>query len=264
MRSDIVLLTDFGLADTYVGVMRGVILTINPQVHIVDLCHSIQPQDAFEGALTLKCAYTYFPKRSIFVCVVDPEVGSKRKPILVATKDYFFVAPDNGILTPIIDREKSCQIFEITNDRYFIKPVSHTFHGRDIFSPVAAYLSKGLLPSRFGPRLKSIKRLELPIPVVNRKNRKIVGQVMHIDHFGNLITNIEERDLKGFSDRFHLNIKNSVIRGLCHSYVEVKRGSVLSIIGSAGYLEISVNQGSAAKKLNVKKGERVEISSEIG
>ncbi len=264
MPSNIVLLTDFGLNDNYVGVMKGVILAIQPHAHIVDLSHSIKPHDVLEGALTLKTAYTYFPKYSIFVCVVDPGVGSKRKPILVATKDYLFLAPDNGVLTPIIDQERTYKIFEIKNDRYLIKPVSHTFHGRDIFSPVAAYLSKGLLPSRFGPRLKSIKRLELPIPVVNRKNRKIVGQVMHIDHFGNLITNIEERDLKGFSDRFHLNIKNSVIRGLCHSYVEVKRGSVLSIIGSAGYLEISVNQGSAAKKLNVKKGERVEISSEIG
>jgi len=256
-RPTIALLTDFGLQDNYVGIMNGVILNINPDVQIVDITHEIPAQDILQGALALKSAYSYFPHGTIFVGVVDPGVGSKRKPILVVTKQYYFLGPDNGLLSPIIEEEKSVKIFSITSEKYFLKPVSNTFHGRDIFAPVAAHLSKGLAPARFGKVQKDFVRLKIPRPTV--QDRHIIGEVIAIDRFGNLITNIEEKLFNGFKGKFQVKIKNVLIKGLSPSYFSVKAGEPLVVIGSKGYLEISVNQGSAKECLKAGLGDKVNI-----
>jgi S-adenosyl-L-methionine hydrolase (adenosine-forming) len=256
----IALLTDFGLNDHYAGTMKGVILSIQANVQVVDLCHHIKPQDIVHGALVLKSAYRFFPKKTIFVAVVDPGVGSARGKIILKTKDYVFVAPDNGILSLVAEIEKQTRFYEITNDRYFLKPASDTFHGRDIFAPVAAYLTKGLSPLTFGNKIQNIVRLKWPNPLIDRKHKRISGEVVHIDRFGNLVTNISEKDLKRFRGRFSIHIKNKSISQLSHSYAEAKKGQLLGIIGSMGFLEIAANGRSAGRRLKVLKGERVKIN----
>lgn len=259
MKKTIALLTDFGLNDNYVGIMKGVILKINPRVQLVDICHSIKPQCVVQGALTLKSSYRYFPKKTIFLCVVDPGVGSKREAIIVKTKDYVFVAPDNGILSLALDTQASREIYAITNVQYFVKPVSNTFHGRDIFAPVAAYIASGIPLHKFGKMRKDLKRLSLPEPIIERKKRYIVGEIIDIDHFGNCITNIEEKHLAAFKGNPRITCKGKTISHVPSSYAQVKKGQSLGIIGSKGYLEISVNMGSAAKKFNARNGNRIEV-----
>lgn len=255
-KRTIALLTDFGLDDNYVGIMKGVILKINPDVHLVDITHSIDPQNIFQGALTLKTAYSYFPSKTIFVAVVDPGVGSSRQPILVKTKDHFFIGPDNGLLSLALKGQKSKEIYTITNDQYFLKPVSQTFHGRDIFAPVAAYLSKAMPSSKFGRKQHRMINLSWQSPRIDQKNKSIIGKIIDIDRFGNLTTNVEQNHLKG---TISVKIKNNVIQELSSSYAKVSKGNLLVIFGSKGYLEIAVNQGSAEKKLKAKIGDSIKI-----
>lgn len=256
----IALLTDFGHNDAYVGIMKGVILGINPGVRMVDLTHGIRHQDVAQGALSLKAAYSYFPPQTIFVCVVDPGVGSQRQAILVKTKKYYFLAPDNGLLTPALDREKDFEIYSITNDRFFLKPVSYTFHGRDIFASVAAHLSKGVEPGQFGPRQEDCIRLKFPVPKVDRRHQKVDGEVIDWDIFGNIVTNIEPRHVEFMERDLNIQISGKTIKKVSASYADVHPGEYLAIWGSKGYLEISVNHGSAKEMLGVPKGARVEIS----
>jgi len=255
----IALLTDFGTEDHYVGVMKGVILTINPNVTLVDISHKISAQNILEGALILRSSYRYFPPKTIFLTVVDPGVGSKRKAIIVQTKHYSFVAPDNGIVSPTLNEEPPTAIYSIENDRYFLKPVSTTFHGRDIFAPVAGNLSKGLLPARFGKKQKKLVNIKLPEAVVAKATKSIKGMLITIDHFGNLITNIESKHFNLFKGPFAIKIKNTSIDYLTSSYAVVSKKQLLAIIGSSGYLEISVNQGSASQKLKAKIGDTVQL-----
>lgn len=259
--STIALLTDFGLQDHYAGVLKAVILRINPKVKLVDLCHQIPPQDILQGALTLKSAYRYFPKKTIFLAVVDPGVGSKRNAIILKTKDHVFVAPDNGILSPLATEGGPKQFFQIINERYFLHPVSNTFHGRDVFAPVAAFLSKGIPPAKFGPELKRISSVNIPKPRWDKKSKTLLGSIIHMDRFGNLTTNIEEKDLADYKRGCVIRIKDKLIKGLRHAYTDAENGQVLAIINSSGYLEIAVSQGSASQLLNVKKGETVSIIS---
>lgn len=259
MRKTIALLTDFGLDDNYVGIMKGVILKINPNVQLVDVCHSIKPQCVVEGALTLRSSYRYFPKKTIFLCVVDPGVGSKREAIIVKTKDYLFVAPDNGILSLVVDTQASIEIYAITNVQYFVRPVSNTFHGRDIFAPVAAHIASGIPLCKFGKMRKDLKRSLFPGPIIKRKKRCIVGEIIDIDHFGNCITNIEKKHLTAFKGNPRITCKGKTISRIASSYAQVKKEELLAIIGSKGYLEISVNMGSAAKKFNASCGNRIEV-----
>lgn len=238
----IVLLTDFG-DSPYTGIMKGVIKNINPEVEIIDLNHSISPQNVIEAAFVLNGSYKYFPKESIFVCVVDPGVGTSRKILIVKTKDYTFVVPDNGIMSLIIGKDKPVKVVSVENKRYFLKKVSNTFHGRDIFAPVAAYLSQGIKPVSFGKTVKKINKFKIEKP--EKKGDRILGLILYVDRFGNLISNIESDMIKDKKKDHMIMIKGEIIKGINNSYEEVLSGQPLALIGSFGYLEISLNQGSA-------------------
>jgi S-adenosylmethionine hydrolase len=244
----ITLLTDFGTADYFAGAMKGVILSINPQAVIVDITHEIPAQDVAAGAWQLLAAYNTFPEGTIHVAVVDPGVGSTRRPIAVSAGNHLFVGPDNGIFTHIYDREPSFTAFHITGEKYFRHPVSNTFHGRDIFAPVAAALSTGVEPSSLGPRISD--------PILLFKAAE--PQVIHIDHFGNLITNITRDDLK---EGAKLTVNGHEIRVFRRFFGENSGGpdEVFAIWGSAGSLEIAVNGRSAAEILRAKRGDRITL-----
>lgn len=259
MPKTIALVTDLGLKDNYVGILKGVMLKINPSLQFVDITHDIPAQDIFKAAFTLKAAYSYFPSETIFLAVVDPGVGTARKPLIIKTKNYTFVGPDNGIFSLLVQEEGLCAIFAITNERYFLKPVSKTFHGRDVFAPVAGYLSRGVPPQQFGPRIKKIILLDFPMAKVDLKKKFIIGEVIDKDNFGNAITNIRESQLGELKGGGAVKIKNKLISHISSSYMNARKGSLLAIVGSKGLLEISVNQGSAMQKLKIRMGERVEV-----
>ncbi len=258
--SVISLITDFGQNDNFVGVIKGVILSINPNAKIVDICHEVKPHDILTGAFLLKSSFKYFPKGSLHLVVVDPGVGSERKNLLVKTKDYFFIAPDNGVLSLALKDQVSLKIIEITNKNYFLKPTSDTFHGRDIFAPTAAYLSKGEDFSKFGKRIKSIKELRLPQVKITSKG--LIGEIIYIDRFGNLVSNIGKEILGRFikNKKFKIFIKNKTIDKLSHSYTEGTYLKPLALIDSFNYLEIALNHGSACDYLKAKKGTEVILA----
>ena len=239
----ITLLTDFGTADYYVGAVKGALLSVNPSVTIVDLTHEIPPQDVAEGAFTLLAAYKTFPAGTIHVAVVDPGVGSTRRPIIVSANEQFFVGPDNGLFTYINDREPSHRMFHVTAERYFRREVSTTFHGRDIFAPVAAALSSGVAVEEFGGEITD----EVRLPPLDSPLR-----IIHIDRFGNCVTNIT-RD----QSPSEIVVKGRTISEFREFYGEGSGESLFAIWGSAGFLEISVNGGSAAQALGVNVGENV-------
>lgn len=255
----IALLTDFGLSDNFVGVMKGVILAVNPRVHLVDISHAVNPQDIVEGALLLKSSYAYFPKGSIFLVVIDPGVGSRRKPAIIKTHNYVFVGPDNGVLSIAAQEDRIQEVRCIENEKYFMRPVSNTFHGRDIFAPTAAYLSKGVKHSQFGKVLKSMKKINIQKPTITK--HRVGGKVIYIDRFGNLITNISKGILERFTQyrKCTAQIENVRIPSMVDSYQAVKYGKPLAIVGSFGFLEISVNGGSAEKYFKADKNTRVDI-----
>lgn len=247
--------SDFGLEDPFVGIVKGVILSINPSARIVDITHCIGAQDILQGALILRSAYRFFPLGTIHLAVVDPGVGSQRHPIVVETPSYIFVGPDNGLLSLAIVEEFSAYIIE--NPYFVLEKVSHTFHGRDIFAPVAGYLSLGIKPSAVGRKVEEIVRLSLPSPYCEEK--RIIGEIIGFDHFGNAITNISEELIR---DKKALKIKVGVrtIEGLSSSYAEKPPLTPLAILGSSGFLEISLNLGSARSALKLKKGDEVEVT----
>lgn len=257
MRPTITLLTDFGTGDCYVGVMKGVIARISPQANVVDLTHSVAPQDVGHAAFALASSFAYFPQGTVHVAVVDPGVGSGRKIVCMKTRRYTFLAPDNGLLTLVAEREKPTLMVEVAERKYFLPKVSHTFHGRDVFAPVAAHLSLGLSPAKLGPRLAQIVRLDFPKPVPTPRGWR--GEVICVDRFGNLITNLSEDML---TERRHVLVRigQRRIRGVRQSYSQAKPGELLALIGSTGCLEISVNLGSAAKTLGLGKGAVVEVA----
>ncbi len=252
----VVLLTDFGLKDHYVGVMKGVILDICPEVRFVDLTHEISPQNVREGAFVLGVSYHYFPKGAIFLGVVDPGVGTSRRGLLLKAGEYFFVGPDNGLFTWVVKKEGIYQAFELSNPSYFRPEVSRTFHGRDIFAPVSAYLAKGISPEEFGPRLKEI--IMLPWPEVEEGPSYLKGAIIHVDRFGNLISNIAAKQLRR-------PVKRVLYRGLelplLETYALVSPGKPLALIGSEGLLEIAVCGGSAAERFGTDGEVWVEFSS---
>ncbi|MGR3309514.1 MAG: SAM hydrolase/SAM-dependent halogenase family protein [Candidatus Brocadiales bacterium] len=270
-RPVITLLTDFGTKDSYVGIMKGVISGINPNANIIDLCHEIGPQDVFGGAYVLYSSYKFFPEGTIHVAVVDPGVGTERKIICVKTRDYLFLAPDNGILSLVLTDEKPQLITEVTNQKYFLPEISNTFHGRDIFAPVAAHLSKGTNPLKLGKELTKFKEIELPVPN-HSKQGVLKGEVIYIDVFGNLITNIKQDVFLKLVGAIHeLPLPEDVfivagkkrIRGISRSYADAPVGEAVAIFGSSGYLEISVNLGNAHNVLGLKKGDTVIVSYKI-
>ena len=258
--------TDFGLSDPFVGIMHGVVLGIHPGTVIVDISHAVHSYDVLDGALTIAQAYRFFPPRTVHVVVVDPGVGSRRRPIMVETDGYVFVAPDNGVLSLVEAREPKFSVRHITAERYFLQPVSQTFHGRDVFAPVAGWLSKGVAPAEFGPEISDYVRLPLP-KVERRGDKRVRGVVLKVDKFGNLITNISEQDapelFTASCPAFSLHLAGRTITRLCHSYAEGSADESFAIVGSSGYLEVAALQASAAEKLGAGAGTAVEIDFHI-
>jgi S-adenosyl-L-methionine hydrolase (adenosine-forming) len=258
-RPILTLTTDFGTKDHFVGVMKGVILGICPEAHIIDISHEVQPFEISEGAYLIAQAYPHFPPKTIHVLVIDPGVGSARRPILVEAGGHYFIGPDNGAFAMVYSKTPH-KIRAITNEKYFLEPVSRTFHGRDVFSPCAAYLAKGARPSTFG---KLIEDYLKPVFTEPQRIGKRVwqGTVLHIDRFGNLITNFH---IDHFSDvrvrPFELAIGTRILRRLGLTYAEVDPGEVFAIVGSSGYVEVAVNQASAARALGCGVGAPCELT----
>lgn len=262
----ITLLTDFGNQDAYVGTMKGVIAGINPFANIIDICHSIPPQDIFSGAYLLYASYKYFPRKTIHVAVIDPGVGSKRDIICVETKDYFFLVPDNGLLSFILQEERPKSIFRVTNSKYLLPSPSSTFHGRDVFAPVAAHLSLGVKPRQLGIKINQLEQLDIPKPV-HKKTGHVEGQIIYIDQFGNLITNITKEYIAHLERNYEFmetTIGKKKIVGLSKTYTDAKPREPLVLFGSAGFLEVSINQGNARKYFRVDRGNKVIIKCNPG
>ena len=252
----ITLTTDFGTRDWFVGTMKGVILSIAPRATVVDITHEISPGDIRSGAFALAAGFRFFPKGTVHVAVVDPGVGSTRKAIVVRTANYHFVGPDNGVLSFALAKEKIKSVHRLENADYFLHPVSRTFHGRDIFAPVAAHLARGLPLRKLGPAQKDLVRL--PWPELRVKRGRIGGEVIFIDGFGNAITNIENASLKPHS---HQDVFIGR-RRLCQVqafYQSVPPGRAAAVPGATGFMEIAVNGGSAAKRFRLKVGGEVSL-----
>ncbi len=258
-RPIITLSSDFGSSDHYVGVMKGVILGICPAAEIIDITHEIPPFEITEGAFSIAQAYPYFPKRTVHVVVVDPGVGTSRRPILVEAAGQSFVGPDNGVLAMVYEREKA-KVRELTNVKFFRKPVSRTFHGRDIFSPCAAHLAKGVRPAQFGKLLQDYLRPSFTTPIRSGK-RTWTGAILKVDHFGNLITNLHIDEFPEVKLRpVDIQVGLRTVRRLALNYADTEPDEVFAIVGSSGYLEISANQTSAAKLLGCGTGAPVELT----
>ena len=259
----VTLTTDFGINDHFVGALKGVIHNINPGAQIIDISNSVNSYDLLDGAITIAQAYHYFPANTIHLVVVDPGVGTARRPILVNTGKYFFVAPDNGVLSLVYEHEERSSVRHITADHYFLQPVSNTFHGRDIFAPVAGWLSKGVEAHKLGDEITDYVRFAAPKP--KRVSDKLIkGVIIKVDKFGNLITNFTAQEvgqlLKENASSFKILIGKSEISTVRTAYAEGKPGEVFAILGSMGYLEIATNRGSAARTLGVDKGTEVGIA----
>jgi S-adenosylmethionine hydrolase len=253
------LTTDFGLADHYVGTMKGVILGICPQAQIVDISHEVKPFSIREGGYLIAQAYRYFPKKTVHVVVVDPGVGSSRRPILLEAAGQYFIGPDNGVLSMIYLEEKS-KIRLISNERYFRHPVSRTFHGRDIFTPVAAHIAAGVPAARMGKPIEDYLRPAFGKPARTGK-RTWTGQILRIDRFGNIVTNFHANDFPNLEQRdVSMAIGPVEISVLAHNYTECGEGELFLIFGSSGYLEVSMNQGSAAEKIKCATGATAELA----
>jgi len=276
MSSIVTLTTDFGYDDAYVGAVKGAILSINPEANIIDISHSIKPQDILQAAFILSVAYRYFPKQTIHMAIVDPGVGSERQGIILKTPLAIFVAPDNGILSYIIDDlfsiesqpfteqthelnevvfKKGLEAAAITDPRFWRHPVSSTFHGRDIFAPVAAGLSLGISLYEFGEKINSLHILPIPKPSLGTEGN-LIGRVLHVDRFGTLITNIKSNDLPGKD--VVIEVAGYCIQGISDYYAQ-KEG-VMAIVGSSGYLEVSLRDGSACEFLGAIVGDEIKVT----
>lgn len=263
----VTLTTDFGVTDHFVGSMKGVIANINPAAQLVDICNSVNSYDLLDGALTIAQAYHYFPANTIHLVVVDPGVGTARRPIVVNTGKYLFVAPDNGIMSLIYEREERCVVRHITAEHYFIQPVSNTFHGRDVFAAVAGYLSKGVEPQKFGDEITDFVRFAAPKPKP-AGDKLLKGVVIKVDKFGNLITNFSAQDvpqlLKENPGPFKILVGKSEVTKVRTAYAQGTPGEVFAIMGSMGYLEIATNRGSAARTVGAEKGNEVSVALGTG
>jgi len=254
----ITLTTDFGLSDPFVGMMKGVMLGIAPDAQLVDLTHDIQSYDILEGALVLESSYRYFPSGTVHVIVVDPGVGSARRAMAATANGHIFVAPDNGVLSLILqsDGVESVRAFEITNRSLFPGPISRTFHGRDIFAPVAAHLARGTPLESVGPRI--VDFVTEPFPAPRPQGHCLLGTVLRIDKFGNIITNLRLADL---GQRFSITVAGHPITKLYSSFSEASPGEFFAIEGSSGWIELALNQGSAANRLEVGRGAEIKVET---
>jgi S-adenosyl-L-methionine hydrolase (adenosine-forming) len=262
-RPIITLTTDFGLTDHYVGIIKGVLLHQVPEAQIVDICHSVQPFDVLDGALAIAESYSYFPSGTIHMVVVDPGVGSARRPIVVHTQKHVFVAPDNGVLSLIYEREERIDVRHITAEHYFLQPVSATFHARDIFAPIAAQVAKGVSPEKLGEKVDDFVRFTAPKPKPVDA-RTLRGVVLKVDRFGNLITNIAPADAPALfgenAPSFRITVGGYEVLEMKTNYAQGAPGQVFGILGSMGYLEIVANRGAAAKATGAGKGAEVLLT----
>jgi hypothetical protein len=260
-RPIITLTTDFGTNDHFVGAMKGVIVDIAPDVQIVDITHAVQAFDVLDGALAISQAYSYFPTGTIHMVVVDPGVGTARRPILASSDGHHFVAPDNGVLSMVYAREERIRVRHITSDHYFRVPVSNTFHARDIFAPVAGWLAKQVDSDKFGDEIEDYVRFAAPKPKATGENR-MRAVVLKVDRFGNLITNVKPEDvptLFAAEAKFKIVVGSKEITDIRQTFAEGAPGQVFGIIGSMGYLEIVANRGAAAQLTGAGKGSEVSI-----
>ena len=239
--------------------MKGVILGIQPAARIVDISHGVTPYDIADGAFTIAQAYRYFPKKTVHVVVVDPGVGSARRPILAEMAGQYFIAPDNGVLSMIFAREKPA-VRHITAERYFLQPVSRTFHGRDVFSPSAAHLASGVMPAKFGKRIEDYIRASFDQPAQTAR-RTWRGLILKVDHFGNLATNFHIDQFPAIrTHAFSAAVGAQSIKRLALTFSECQPGELFVVVGSSGYLEIAISEGSAAKTLGTGAGAPVEFT----
>ena len=258
MPTRITLTTDFGTTDWFVGTMKGVIARIAPNAEVVDLTHGVAPGDIRAGAFALAMGYRFFPRGTVHVAVVDPGVGTKRKVAAVRTERYVFIGPDNGVLCWALRHETVREIRSVENQSYFLQPVSRTFHGRDIFAPVAAQVSRGLPLRRLGPLLDDLVQLPWPEPRLSRTG--LAGAVLYLDRFGNAITNVPGSALGALGGG-----RLAVYRGrrkLCQvaeCYDAVSRGKAVAVPGSSGYLEVAVNGGNAAHRFQIRPGDELRV-----
>ena len=254
----ITLTTDFGQRDSYVAEMKGVILTRNPNATIIDITHCVEKFDIRTAAFMLASAAPYFPKGTVHLAVVDPGVGTERHAILVQTKQGFFVGPDNGVLMLAAKNQGIKHTYELSNPKLMLPKVSATFHGRDIFAPAAAYLDIGVKPAEFGPEVADVVMPEFAR--VKRGDGFLIGEILHVDGFGNIITNISQKEMaqaKAVNIKLH-NISLNIAFG--KTYAQTKSREAIALIGSHGFLEIALNQASAVEKFNATAGEKIEVT----
>jgi S-adenosylmethionine hydrolase len=257
----ITLTTDYGTNDHLVGVLKGVILRINPEVTIIDITHGITPYDLLDGALAIAAAYEYFPPRTIHVVIVDPGVGTSRRPLLVSGQNQYFIAPDNGVLSSVYEKEPNVAVRHLTSEHYFNQPVSKTFHGRDVFAPVAGWLSKHWQPASMGEQIEDYKKLALPKP--KEADGVLKGVVLKVDGFGNLITNFRPEDLPAASmenGKIQLQVGTHPVARMVHTFASGDAGEPVAYVGSSGYVEIAVNKGNASKALGTGRGTPVLLT----
>ncbi len=259
MGKIIALLTDFGSKDGYSAVMKGVINKISPNSKIIDLTHDIQPQNVNEAAFVLWASYQYFPKQTIFVTVVDPGVGSERKILLVKSRDYIFLAPDNNVLKYILSYQRILKIYSVENKKYFLSNISNTFHGRDIFAPVAAYLSKGVLPKKFGKEIIPLTKPENFISLSEFKHKLINGKIIYIDRFGNVITNIFVKNFEDINKIKYVLVGEYRIDRFLKFYSQSDNSNLFGLVGSTNLLELSARNMNASEILKVKIGANIKV-----
>ena len=259
----ITLTTDFGRSDPYIAMMKGVILSVNPDATIIDVTHQIPAHSIKEGSLIIKASYTYFPSGTVHVGVVDPGVGGTRRPIAILVDNHFFVGPDNGLFSSIIETQRHTDVIHLNKTRYWMHNISPTFHGRDIFAPIAAHLSLGVNPFSMGEKIDNPTHLASPLPQKN--NGDLVGEVIRVDHFGNLITNITKEHLGPFlvSKDLIIRLGRVTLKKISTTYNDVPEGQPLALIGSSHLLEIAVNMGKATDFLGPEHGvgTKVQVSS---
>jgi S-adenosyl-L-methionine hydrolase (adenosine-forming) len=258
----ITLTTDYGTNDHLVGTLKGVILKINPDVAIVDITHNVTPFDLLDGALAIGSAYSYFPPKTVHVVVVDPGVGTERRPLLVSAANQYFIAPDNGVLSMIYEREPEGLVVRNANaEHYYLQPVSKTFHGRDIFAPVAAWLTKGWQTSGMGDEIEDYKRFALPRP--KETDGVVKGVILRADAFGNLITNLRQEDLPESAAQdgaIKLQIGMQAVSKFVETFAQGNGAEPFAYLGSSGFVEIGVNKGNAARTLGLGRGTAVVLT----
>ncbi len=252
----ITLTTDFGYKDPFAAEMKGVILSINPHAIIVDITHSMQPQDIEETAYVIGSSFSYFPYGTIHIVVVDPGVGSGRKALVLGAGGFYFVGPDNGVFSHILHFSSPVKGIHITEEKYMLSKDSPTFQGRDLFAPVAAWLSKGLTPDAFGPPAKDF--VTFPVPRSEVTHGRVSGEVIYIDRFGNAITNIRGADLTSLAGHYVVEVNNTIIQPVKY-YAQAGEERLCCLVNSSGYLELFVDKGNAAEKYGIKKGDEVIV-----